>query len=100
MKFTPKDGKVSVDLNLKVEQGKKNQLRIKVTDTGVGLDKPAIDKIMSGTANSTGGTSGEQGYGFGLALVKHLVDSLKGKMAIYSEPGQGATFEINVPQTS
>lgn len=100
MKFTPNDGKVTVDLNLKIEKGQKNHLRIKVTDTGVGLDKTGIDKILKGTATSTDGTGGEHGYGFGLALVKHLVDNLKGDMHIYSEPGQGATFEINLPQSS
>ena len=98
MKFTPNGGNVIADLNLKVEKGQTNNLRIKVSDTGVGLDKAGIDKILAGTATSTDGTGGEPGYGFGLALVKHLVDSLKGKMHIYSEPGQGATFEINLPQ--
>lgn len=98
MKFTPNDGKVTVDLNLKVEKGQKNLLRIKVSDTGVGLDRAGIDKILKGTATSTDGTGGEHGYGFGLALVKHLVDSLKGEMQIYSEPGLGATFEITLPQ--
>jgi len=98
MKFTPENGTVTVDLNLKVERGHKNHLRIKVTDTGVGLGKAAIDNILKGKASSTHGTGGEQGYGFGLALVKHLVDSLKGTMHIYSEAGQGATFEVNLPQ--
>ena len=99
MKFTPKDGKVTVDLNLNVEKGKHNLLRIKVTDTGVGLDKQGIDNILNSNSSSTEGTGGEKGYGFGLALVKHLVDTLKGNIHIYSEPGQGATFEINLPQS-
>jgi len=98
MKFTPQDGKVTVDLNLRVEKGAQNLLRIKVTDTGVGLSKAAINTILNGSATSTDGTGGEQGYGFGLALVKHLVYSLKGTMHIYSEVGHGATFEINLPQ--
>jgi signal transduction histidine kinase len=100
MKFTPNNGKVTVDLYLKVERGQKNHLRIKVSDTGMGLDKAGIDKILKGTAISTDGTKGEHGYGFGLALVKHLVDGLQGSMHIYSEPGHGATFEINLPQAS
>ncbi len=100
MKFTPDNGKVIVDLNLKVEQGQKNHLRIKVSDTGIGLDKAGIENILKGTATSTDGTGGEPGYGFGLALVKHLVDSLKGTLHIYSEPAHGATFEINLPQAS
>jgi len=99
MKFTPTYGKVTVDLNLKIEKGKTNLLRIKVTDTGVGLDKDAIKTILSGNATSTEGTGGEQGYGFGLALVKHLVGTLKGALNIYSESNQGATFEVSIPQS-
>ncbi len=97
MKFTPLSGKVTVDLSLKIEETQ-NLLQINVTDTGVGLSQQAIDSILSGKAQSTGGTSGEQGYGFGLALVKHLVDSLKGTMHIYSQPDNGANFEVVLPQ--
>ncbi|RFZ90615.1 GAF domain-containing protein [Mucilaginibacter conchicola] len=97
MKFTPPHGKISVDLSLK--QGTtENILQVNVSDTGVGLSREAIEKILSGTARSTDGTGGEQGYGFGLALVKHLVESLKGSMNIYSEAGNGASFEILLPQ--
>lgn len=97
MKFTPVNGKITVDLSLKIEDTQ-NLLQINVTDTGVGLSQDAIDTILSGTAKSTDGTSGEQGYGFGLALVKHLIDSLKGSMRIYSHPNQGANFEVALPQ--
>jgi signal transduction histidine kinase len=97
IKFTPKDGKVTVDLSLKIEETQ-NLLQINVTDTGVGLNQAGIDNVLSGVASSTNGTGGEQGYGFGLALVKHLVDSLKGTMHIYSQPGQGANFEVILPQ--
>ena len=99
MKFTPKNGEVTVDLNLKVENGQHNLLRIKVTDNGVGMTREAINAILGNNASSTDGTGGEKGYGFGMALVKHLVDNLRGTMNIYSEPRQGATFEVNLPQT-
>ncbi len=96
MKFTPAGGKVTVDMRLDTENVL-NKLFISVTDTGVGLNKEGIDKILNGNASSTDGTGGEQGYGFGLALVKHLVEVLKGTMGIISEPGKGATFEITLP---
>lgn len=97
MKFTPVNGKISVDLSLKIgETG--NILQINVTDTGIGLSQDAIDSILNGVATTTNGTGGEQGYGFGLALVKHLVDSLHGEVHIYSHPNQGANFEIILPQ--
>jgi signal transduction histidine kinase len=98
MKFTPLGGKISVALSLKVREFK-NELHILVTDTGVGMDDAKIAQLMAGQGKSTDGTSGEQGYGFGLALVKHLIDSLNGTMYITSAPGTGTTFEIILPQT-
>ena len=96
MKFTPNNGKVTVYLNL-TEGENQNILKITVTDSGIGLDQQAIDHILNGTASSTDGTGGEQGYGFGLALVKHLTEQMKGTMQIYSGPSEGASFEIQLP---
>jgi signal transduction histidine kinase len=97
MKFTPENGKIGVGLEL--ASGKmQNNLTITVTDSGVGLDEKSISDILGGAASSTQGTGGEPGYGFGLALVKHLVNSLKGTMKIHSKPGEGASFEIQLPQ--
>lgn len=97
MKFTPPGGKVKVDLSLKID-GQSNALHINVADTGEGLSEQTIENILNGKASSTNGTGGEHGYGFGLALVKHLVESLRGNMRIYSQPGKGANFEIVLPQ--
>jgi signal transduction histidine kinase len=99
IKFTPNNGSVTVDLDL-IEKRNENILQIKVTDSGVGLDADGIANILQGNATSTNGTGGENGYGFGLALVKHLVESLKGTFNIFSVPGQGATFEVKLPQAS
>ena len=96
MKFTPEGGQISVNLDLIEKESK--LLKIVVKDSGVGLSQEAADAILKGTATSTNGTSGENGYGFGLALVKHLIDGLKGTLTIQSNPGEGATFEITLPQ--
>ena len=97
IKFTPEEGSVTVELNL-IGGKVKNTLDIVVRDSGVGLTEDRIHYILNGTASSTDGTVGEQGYGFGLALVKHLVDGLQGTMHILSKPGEGANFEIKLPQ--
>ncbi len=97
IKFTPEEGSVTVELNL-IGGKVKNTLDIVVKDSGVGLTQDRIDYILNGTASSTDGTGGEQGYGFGLALVKHLVEGLQGTMHIVSNPGEGANFEIKLPQ--
>ncbi|PSL24209.1 sensor histidine kinase [Dyadobacter jiangsuensis] len=97
MKFTPAGGEVMVDLHLLIDQARP-VLQISVRDTGVGISEENIQSILSGNASSTDGTSGEQGFGFGLALVKRLVDSLGGRISITSEPGIGTNFEISLPQ--
>ena len=97
MKFTPQNGNITVELDI-VRNVDDNNIHILVKDSGVGLNQQSIDAILSGTAKSTDGTQGENGYGFGLALVKHLVNTLNGQMNIYSVPGEGATFEITLPR--
>jgi len=39
----------------------------------------------------------EGGTGLGLALVKHILNRHRGKLAIESEAGQGATFTVRLP---
>ena len=70
-----------------------------MVDTGVGIDDETIDSILNGSKASTNGTEGEKGYGFGLKMIKHLIDGLNGEMEITSIEGQGTTFEVNIPQT-
>lgn len=96
VKFTPPAGKVSVDLDLEILEGT-SRLHIQVKDTGVGLAQDNIDKILTGASTSTNGTKGEQGYGFGLPLVKYLIDGLNGTMDITSTVGEGTQFDIWLP---
>lgn len=97
LKFTPENGKVTVDLYLTITKDGK-QLHILVNDSGVGLDEQSIQYIKEGTATSSNGTHGEAGYGFGLSLVRHLLDGLNGSMNIASKPGVGTLFEISIPR--
>lgn len=96
IKFTAIEGKVTVDLN--IIAGKTNTLHIKVIDTGEGLDQQTICNLLNGNAPSTMGTCNEKGYGFGLEMVKHLIETLKGTMHIHSIAGEGSTFEVFLPQ--
>ncbi|MVN91644.1 sensor histidine kinase [Mucilaginibacter sp. HME9299] len=97
IKFTPEGGFVKTHLSLdSVNEGR--TLHIKVEDSGVGITPERIQQIMSGKGESTNGTHGEQGYGFGLALVKHLIDSLSGQLQVISKTGNGTTFTVSLPQ--
>lgn len=95
IKFTPLKGKVTVELSILITRSK--TLSIKVRDTGSGMDQATIDEILNGQIESSDGTGGEKGYGFGLMLVKHLIQKLDGTLSITSESGKGSEFEVRLP---
>ena len=95
IKFTPVNGSVGVTLSL-FSKDTHQTLIIKVADTGMGLDAESIQNILSGKKKTSDGTDGEIGFGFGLALVKRLVDDIQGTMGIKSEINGGTTFAITL----
>lgn len=96
IKFTPPGGTIVVNLDLAVA-AECNVLTISVKDSGAGMSAEVQEKILNGGASSTTGTSGETGYGFGLSLVKHLIDSLGGTLHIDAQPGKGSHFKVELP---
>ena len=56
-----------------------------------------VEEILSGQAVSEAGTSGENGYGFGLSLVMHLIQKAKGSLDLQSEIGRGTDIEVRLP---
>lgn len=105
IKFTPEEGLVSVDMDLKESEGSEpknsHQLHISVKDTGVGMNPEQVEKIRNENHNlqnrSTEGTKGEKGYGFGIQLVKHLVQTLDGSLQVKSGKGEGTEIEVFIP---
>ncbi len=96
IKFTPSNGTVQVVLDLKENEDRKEFI-MTVEDSGVGMPYEKIKSILEGSADSTDGTKGEKGFGFGLALVKHLVDKTKGELSIDSACDQGTKFTVKLP---
>ena len=93
IKFTPKNG------NIKIEFKKEDsQIIIKVQDSGVGMSKELIDKILNNhPIESTRGTEGEKGCGVGLMIVKELIEKNHGKFWIESKIGEGTAFYFSLP---
>ncbi len=69
-----------------------NRVIIAVSDTGVGIPEEVKDKIFKPLF-----TTKSKGQGFGLAVVKKLVEALNGYISFETKPEKGTTFILELP---
>ena len=92
IKFTQRGG-VSVTLAAADTANDGRSFRVSVSDTGIGIERSAIDRIFDAFEQADNSTSRRYGgTGLGLAIVKRLVREFGGEIAIESTPGRGSTF--------
>ena len=73
------------------------QIRIRVTDDGRGIDPAIADQIFQPGFSTAHGVTELSGRGVGLDAVKATIEDLGGSITVTSAPGQGASFEITLP---
>lgn len=74
------------------------QMEFTIKDHGIGISPEDQQKIFSiEKTYSREGTKGEKGSGFGLALVKEIIEKHGGDIWFYSEEGKGTEFHFTVP---
>ncbi len=94
IKYTPEGGTIKIS----ALEGSDKQLKIRVSDTGVGMAKDQLnDLFLLKKDKSKRGTAGEKGTGLGMHLVKELVELNKGRISAVSELGKGTSFDLILP---
>jgi two-component system NtrC family sensor kinase len=83
-----------IKLNVTVNNGERKHMSIEVSDNGCGIDKETQLKIFDPfyTTKSQG-----EGTGLGLYVCHTLVERLKGRIEVESEPGKGSVFRLILP---
>jgi PAS domain S-box-containing protein len=97
VKFTPEDGEINLNVSLMSEIGGICELRIEVTDSGIGMSAEQQDKLFQAFVQADSGISREfGGTGLGLAISKRIVELMDGKIWVESELGKGTHFIFTV----
>jgi CheY-like chemotaxis protein len=97
LKFTPKGGRVSLDV--RIVDG---QVEVQVSDTGAGIDADFLPRVFDRFRQADSTTSrAHGGLGLGLSIAKQLVEAHKGTIEAQSAgKNQGATFTVRLPAAS
>ncbi|MES0489337.1 MAG: response regulator [Leptospirales bacterium] len=74
-------------------------LAIRVTDTGIGIAPEKQDDVFGSFQQVDGTASREyEGTGLGLSIAKKLANLLNGNILLQSNPGEGSTFTLIIPE--
>ncbi|MGZ0711683.1 sensor histidine kinase (plasmid) [Coraliomargarita sp. W4R53] len=93
VKYTPKNGSVTIELTATEEN-----VILRIIDTGQGMDAEEVDRIFEPYFRAASAvSSGVQGTGLGMGIVKSLVDEHHGTMSVTSRPMRGTTMTVTLP---
>jgi len=94
IKFTYPGGQIIVSAEKKLDE-----LKISISDNGIGIKKEAIGKLFRIDENNIRmGTQNEIGTGLGLILCKEFIEKHRGKIWVESEIGKGSKFSFTIPK--
>ena len=94
IQYSPKRSRVGVGVS-----SRDGVVEIAVTDQGAGIPADEIDRVFErffrgdpARSRITGGS------GLGLSIVKHVAQNHSGDVRVWSQPGNGSTFTIRLPE--
>ncbi len=97
IKYSPFGRNVWVELSLRVDDGT-DRAHLEVRDEGPGFSPEDLQRAFGLFQRlSAQPTAGEYSTGLGLSIVKQMVELHGGWVDIDSQPGQGATFRVELP---
>ncbi|MCH2145401.1 MAG: HAMP domain-containing histidine kinase [Phycisphaerales bacterium] len=98
IRFSPDQGTVLISVHRVSRQDGKPGVRIGVTDEGPGIPYDMQDAVFEKFRQvDASHTRAHSGTGLGLAICRELAGLLGATVSLVSEPGNGATFSVEIP---
>ncbi len=99
IKFTSEGGCVTVRAYKAKDSGNNApQVVMIISDTGIGIAAPDLDRIFERFYKSDRArTRSLGGTGLGLAIARHLVQAHNGRIWVKSKEGKGSAFYFSIP---
>ncbi len=93
IKFSPPGETVSVELRREA-----NRVKLSVRDRGAGITEADIPRLFAPFERlATHPTAGESSHGLGLSIAQEIARRHDGLIHVFSKPGEGSTFTIDLP---
>jgi PAS domain S-box-containing protein len=92
VKFSPEQSLIQVVC----EVGEK-EIRISVSDEGVGMTKDQVGKVFDKFYRADASNTAKEGLGLGMAIVKSIIEAHRGKIWVVSEVGKGTAVTFTLP---
>lgn len=96
VQFTETGG-IALSVSVTQSINSKLELKLSVTDTGIGIDDDHLPLLFTPFARVSQSTEGAVGTGLGLILCKRLTDLMGGQMGCASKKKKGSTFWLTIP---
>ena len=95
IKFTPKNGVIDMFVEF---DNDKDELILRVKDSGIGIEKKNLAKIFESFSQADDTTTRRfGGTGLGLSISFALINSMNGRINVNSEIGVGSEFSFYLP---
>lgn len=96
IKFTEEGGFVKVTLHLEHDHGDTVDLRIDISDSGIGISEDKLSVIFDSfsQAHNNNATRNFGGTGLGLSITRKITQLMNGSISARSKLGEGSTFTV------
>ena len=95
-KFT-QSGTISLEVERNASAGRE-WIRFRVSDTGIGISAEQQENLFREFAQADASTAQKYGgTGLGLAISQRFAQLMGGHIEVFSQPGQGSTFTVQLP---